>query len=277
MAPKTVASWMLTRPSSSSRGAAAVLEDGDQLLVRGAVRLHPRGAERRAFDDLPHDQVDELVGAGRERPPRGGGELQRLALELLDGGGLHGVVVGERGDGLDVGVGVTHHPVHPHREQAEGEQDGGEETCQRGCWGAEHRRDTSDRRKAPVRGCGRGLLRAAHFLHEHPGPAASRAPPAGASGSLRRRGGARRPGHGLGPADRPGGGKGRRPSRPLGRHPCDRRTHHPGGVPGPVPSLTTYCAPSARAATTAPAAARTMSLSTYWPSMVGRPPGNRSP
>ena len=115
-------------------GVAAVLEDGDQLLVRGPVGLLPRGAERRTVDDLLHDQVDEIFGAGRERRTRGGGQLQRLALELLDGGGLHGVVVGERGHGLDVLVGVAHHPVRPHGQHAERKQDGGKETGQRGYW-----------------------------------------------------------------------------------------------------------------------------------------------
>ena len=70
MALKTVSRSMVIRPWPSSRGAAAVLEHGDQLLVRGAVGLHPRGAERRAVDDLLHDQVHEPVAAGRERHTR---------------------------------------------------------------------------------------------------------------------------------------------------------------------------------------------------------------
>ena len=164
MAPKTVASWMLTRPWSSSLASLRSSSTAIELLVCRAVRLLPGGAERRAVDDPLHDQVDELVGAGQERRTRGGGQLKRLALELLDRRGLHDVVVGERGHGLDVLVGVAHHPVHPHGEQADGEQKSGKETGQRGDWRAEHRRDTSDRRAAPVRGCGRGLL----VLHTSP-------------------------------------------------------------------------------------------------------------
>ena len=63
---------------------------------------------------------------------------------LLHGGGLHGVVVRERGHRLDVGVGVTHHPVRPHGQHAEREQQGGEETGQRGQGRPKHREDPSD-------------------------------------------------------------------------------------------------------------------------------------
>ncbi len=143
MAPKTVLRSMVTRPSSSSRAVAAVLEDGDQLLVCGAVALDPRRAERRARHDLLDDQRARAFAALAERRARRRGELERLALELLDGGLLDDVVVGERGHRLDVPVGVAHHPMGPHRQHAEGEQHGGEEAGQRGRQRAKHQMDTS--------------------------------------------------------------------------------------------------------------------------------------
>jgi len=71
--------------------------------------------------------VDERLAAGRKGPAGADQQLERLAVELLDRGRLHDVVVRERGHRLDVPVGVADHAVHPHRQQARRQQDGGEQ------------------------------------------------------------------------------------------------------------------------------------------------------